>query len=225
MNPKRCDDLDECETQALSNCSQVCTNLKGSFNCSCYEGFHASGGFGVCRAVDSGSLQVLVANGPEILGLGVKRNIDLIRNEGRIEAVDYDIFTKYIYYADSYKKTIKRSLLPGYSGANIGYGQDLEIKSNGKPTAIAVDWVGNNLYWSEQSRTGNGAKSKGKIMVSTGDGRYRRSVISSTLELPTSVAVDPTRGLLFWTDAGTNPKVSKILQIRYPPTTLLLSFW
>jgi len=145
--------------------------------------------------VDAASLQLLVTNGPEILGIGVSKNQDLIRNEGRIEAVDYDIFTKFVYYADSYKKTIKRSLLPGYNGANIGYGQDLEIKSNGKPTAIAVDWVGNNLYWSEQSRIGNGAKSKGKIMVSTGDGRYRRSVIGSTLELPTVTTSTSQRSL------------------------------
>jgi hypothetical protein len=88
------------------------------------------------------------------MGIGLKKNTDLIRNEGRIEGVDYDVFNKIIYYADSYKKTIKRSLMPGFSGANIGYGQDLEIKSNGKPTALAFDWIGGNLYWAEQSRSG-----------------------------------------------------------------------
>jgi len=39
------------------------------------------------------------------------------------------------------------------------------------------------------------------------DGRYRRSIITSNLEKPTSIAVDPEHGLMFWTDAGNNPKI------------------
>ena len=43
--------------------------------------------------------------------------------------------------------------------------------------------------------------------MSKSDGRYRRSIITSNLEKPTSIAVDPEHGLMFWTDAGNNPKI------------------
>ena len=44
-------------------------------------------------------------------------------------------------------------------------------------------------------------------MMAKADGRYRRSVVNSNLEKPTSIAVDPEHGLMFWTDAGNNPKI------------------
>jgi len=44
-------------------------------------------------------------------------------------------------------------------------------------------------------------------MVSKSDGRYRRSLITTNLEQPTSVVVDPERGELVWADAGNQPKI------------------
>lgn len=206
-NPKQCEDVDECTTQ--HNCSQLCTNLKGTYNCSCLDGFHSNSEFGICRAIDPSSMIIMISNGPEIRGLGLKKNMDIIRNEARIEALDYDIFNKYLYYVDSAKKTIKRSLIPGYGGANIGHGQDLEVKSNGKFTSIAVDWIGGNIYWTEVEQK-NSNKPKGRVMVSTGDGRYRRSIIGAGLEQPTSIVVDSSNGLLILADAGSNPRVNNI---------------
>lgn len=40
---------------------------------------------------------------------------------------------------------------------------------------MAVDWVSQNLYWTETDRSG--PKPKGRVMVSKQDGRYRRSLI------------------------------------------------
>jgi len=52
-----------------------------------------------------------------------------------------------------------------------------------------------------------GANPRGRIMVSKSDGRYRRSLITVSLEQPTSVVVDPERGELVWADAGNQPKI------------------
>lgn len=70
---------------------------------------------------------------------------------------------------------------------------------------MAVDWVANNIYWTEVDA--NGQKIKGKVVVAKSDGRYRRSLISSGLESPSSIAVDPQLGKMFWTDSGTSPKI------------------
>lgn len=87
----------------------------------------------------------------------------------------------------------------------MGYAQNLDIKSRAKPTALAVDWAGMNLYWSETDRTGN--KPRGSVLVATLDGRYRHSVIATGLEVPTSIVVDPEHGYMFWTDIGSIPKI------------------
>lgn len=44
-------------------------------------------------------------------------------------------------------------------------------------------------------------------MVATLDGRYRRTLHDLDIEAPTSMALDPESGVLFWTDIGINPKV------------------
>jgi len=50
-NPKKCIDVDECLTFG-NNCSQICTNMNGTYSCSCRDGFDLSDQFsGVCRAV------------------------------------------------------------------------------------------------------------------------------------------------------------------------------
>lgn len=44
-------------------------------------------------------------------------------------------------------------------------------------------------------------------MVSKSDGRYRRSIVSGNLEVPTSVALDPQYGRMFYADAGATAKI------------------
>lgn len=72
------------------------------------------------------------------------------------------------------------------------------------PTSLAVDWVSNNLYWTEIE---NPTHTGGRLMVSKADGRYKRSLIVQNLELPTAVAVDPQLGRVYWADGGSHPKI------------------
>jgi len=67
--------------------------------------------------------------------------------------------------------------------------------------ALAYDWVGSNLYWTEVEGT------NGRIYASTADGRYAKALIDSKLDEPTSIAVDPELGFMYWTDAGNKPKI------------------
>lgn len=103
-------------------------------------------------------------------------------------------------------KTIKQSNMINTVNweAKIGYAQDSNIKDNSKPTVLAVDWIVDNLYWAETDRTGS--KPRGIVMVTKTDG-YRRVVVNAGLEVPTSIAVDPQLGRLFWADAGSVPKI------------------
>jgi len=61
----------------------------------------------------------------------------------------------------------------------VGYPQDLDMmKGPFKPVAVAIDWMGDNLYWAEVDLSKED-KPAGGIMVSKQDGRYKRSIISS----------------------------------------------
>lgn len=208
-NPKLCVDVDECK-EFTHNCSHLCTNLNGTYACSCRDGFELEVN-GVCRKKDA-VINLIVSNGPEIRGLNLTdggRRFDVIKGES-INSLDYEPRSGIVYWTDSYERTIKRSYIPGspeQKNVTVGYAQDLAIRSRGKPTALAVDWYGMNLYWTETDRTG--AKPRGNILVSTSDGRYRRSVINSGIEEPTSVALDPDHGLIFWTDSGSIPKIER----------------
>lgn len=57
---------------------------------------------------------------------------------------------------------------------------------------LAVDWIGENLYWIESNLD--------QIEVAKLDGRFRRTLVAGDMESPRAIAVDPRDGLLFWTD-------------------------
>ncbi|KAF7269177.1 hypothetical protein GWI33_017770 [Rhynchophorus ferrugineus] len=207
-NRKLCSDVDECVT-GTHHCSQICTNLNGTYGCSCKDGFMLSDQLsGVCRAMTENT-ELLFANGPEIRALDLKMRDEkgIISEEKRIEAIDYNPNTNMVFWADSYFKTIKRSYLPLALDGKVktGFPQDLEMKAISKPTAIAVDWVGDNIYWAETDRAGS--KPKGRVMVAKTDGRYRRALVNVGLESPTSLVLDPQLGRMFWSDAGSAPKI------------------
>ncbi|XP_075155675.1 low-density lipoprotein receptor-related protein megalin [Haematobia irritans] len=207
-NKKKCIDVDECATRQHT-CSHQCQNLNGTYSCSCREGFRlVDSSSGVCKA-DKDDVVVIFSNGPEIraLDLQKKEEFDVILSEKRIEALDYHAEQQIVFWADSYDKTIKRSyMVNALDGqARIGFAQDLNMKGGSKPTAVAVDWLANNLYWAEVDRTGS--KPRGRVMVATTDGRYRRSIVNAGLEVPTSIAVNPQLGRIYWSDAGSAPKI------------------
>ena len=65
--------------------------------------------------------------------------------------------------------------------------------------------MSSNLYWTEVDEMP--PHTNGRLLVATADGRYRRSIVSSGLDQPTSVAVDPQLGRIYWADGGKQPKI------------------
>lgn len=129
-------DVDECAT-GVHQCSQLCTNLNSTYECSCRKGFTLSDGMsGVCKADDS-EVVLLFANGPEIRSYNLleRRQTDVIQDEKRIEAIDYDPTTEIVFWADSYEKTIKRSYMVNAQKGDVkvGFAQDLNVKGTHMP--------------------------------------------------------------------------------------------
>ena len=57
---------------------------------------------------------------------------------------------------------------------------------------LAVDWMGENLYWVESNLN--------QIEVAKLNGSYRRTLITSNMENPRAISLDPRVGMVFWTD-------------------------
>lgn len=217
-NRKQCEDVDECAA-GTHQCSHLCTNLNGTYSCSCRDGFHlSSDASGICKAVPPTSssingampLQLLYANGPEIRAYRLADRdelLDIISEEKRIEALDYDPIQEMVFWADSYDRGIRRTYMVGAREGEVqaGFAQDLDIKGGAKPTSLSIDWLSSNLYYTLASPSGS--KPKGRLVVSKTDGRYRRSLVTVGLESPTAIALDPGHGRMFWADAGSAPKI------------------
>lgn len=79
---------------------------------------------------------MLFANGPEIRGYEVhnRRMLDVIENENRIEAVDFDPVAEMIFWVDSYNRSIKRSYMINAKDGKVkmGYAQDLNMKGKNR---------------------------------------------------------------------------------------------
>ncbi|XP_072178783.1 uncharacterized protein [Diadema setosum] len=66
---------------------------------------------------------------------------------------------------------------------------------------IATDWLTGNVYWTDAAYDW--------IMVCSADGAKMTSVIDEDLDLPTGIALHPSRGVMFWADAGSQPKMER----------------
>jgi low density lipoprotein-related protein 2 len=218
-NPKACMDVNECETD-YHYCSQRCENLpsaenptlKGTYRCSCREGFFLTDEYsGVCRARE-GEAQLFFASGDTIVGhtlSGRSRAEEIIKDQKRIEGLDFDPINNMIFWVDSRDRNIKRSFIPQeHPEAEIGHPQLIQsaAKATSMPSAVAYDWIGENLYWTEVDDSG--FMKEGKIFVSKSDGRYKKVLIYK-LEVPTSVVVDPELGFMYFSDAGSRPRIVK----------------
>ncbi|KAF7489353.1 hypothetical protein SSS_07649 [Sarcoptes scabiei] len=203
-NPKLCEDINECAFFG-HNCSQNCINLEGTYACSCKSGFDLVED----RCVAQGSPPLLFySEGPEIRFIDYQGQYQSSIVIGdRIQALDYDPIEKIIYWIDSFDSSIKRAVIPDIKDPNHGmaFTQDMKLQSPNKMIDIDVDWVARNLYWIELDI--KNPRPKGQIMTSLLDGRYKRSLIVNDLERPSSIALDPEQGTMFWTDAGFAPKI------------------
>ena len=135
-NHKHCEDINEC-AKGQHFCSQLCTNLNGSYACACRDGFKLSDNLsGVCKAEDD-KVMLVFGSGQEIRGLNLYKNeeVDVVVNEKRVNAIDFDPKMEYIYWIDGHDRTIRRSAMVDGKMVQIGFAQDLV--SNGELRVIS----------------------------------------------------------------------------------------
>ena len=58
---------------------------------------------------------------------------------------------------------------------------------------LAIDWIGQNLYWSDEGL-------QAIYVTSLERHTAKKTLISGNMSHPRSVALDPLKGLLFWSN-------------------------
>ncbi|XP_065835962.1 low-density lipoprotein receptor-like [Oscarella lobularis] len=192
-----CEDIDECAS--FGYCQQNCSNSLGSFICSCDSGYILRPDQRSCKS-ESGEAYLLYAHGHEI------RSMDLASlqyekvfhsSQGTISyiGVTFHYQSGMVYFCDFQSHSIHGVPL---SGGNV-----IELYTDvGAPEGLAVDWLNNRLYWTESDR--------GNVVMGSLDGnKSSRRVIVSMGDKIRGIAVDPRRGVMFWTDWGKWPLVAR----------------
>uniref|UniRef100_A0A8K9XSB1 EGF-like domain-containing protein n=1 Tax=Oncorhynchus mykiss TaxID=8022 RepID=A0A8K9XSB1_ONCMY len=195
---KTCVDVNECSSSLP--CSQRCINTYGSFKCLCVEGYEAlERNPNTCKALSVEEPFLVLADHHEIRKLSVDGSNYTILKQGlnNIIHIDFDYRKEFIYWIDSSRpsgRKINRMRLNG---------SDLKIvHRTAVPSALALDWIGKNLYWCDIERK--------SLEVSKANGLYPSVLVSTGIRNPTDLALDPQSGYAFWVDCCESPHISRV---------------
>jgi DNA-binding beta-propeller fold protein YncE len=110
--------------------------------------------------------------------------------------VDYHYNRSQLFYADVNIDAIRRVNMKDTTDSKIIVSTGLNT-----PNGIAVDWLANNLYWTDTAMK--------KIEVSRLDGTSRKVILTENLDDPRAIILYPKRGFIFWADWGQLPKIER----------------
>ncbi|XP_028831628.1 low-density lipoprotein receptor-related protein 8-like isoform X2 [Denticeps clupeoides] len=198
LDKRTCGDIDECENPDA--CSQICVNLKGDFKCECHAGYEMDPVSKTCKA-EGKSPYLMFTNRHEI------RRIDLVKRDytqvvptlKNAVAIDVNVASNRMFWCDRFHRKIYSSFI--HEASDPSRHVTLVSSALHSPEGLALDWVHNNLYWTDA-----GDRS---ISVATADGSKRKVLIDSDLSEPRAIAVDPGQGFMYWSDWGSRAKIEK----------------
>uniref|UniRef100_A0A8C1T6V9 Low density lipoprotein receptor-related protein 1Ab n=1 Tax=Cyprinus carpio TaxID=7962 RepID=A0A8C1T6V9_CYPCA len=184
-------------------CSDICLlgNSHKSRTCRCRSGFSLGSDGKSCKKPEHELFLVYGKGRP-----GVIRGMDMharvydehiipIENLNNPRALDFHAETEFIYFADATSYIIGRQKIDGTE-------RDIIVK-DGIHTVegIAVDWMGQNLYW-----TDDGPKKTISVAKLEKASQTRKTLIEGKMTHPRAIVVDPSHGMMYWSDWEEEPK-------------------
>ncbi|XP_052130857.1 prolow-density lipoprotein receptor-related protein 1 isoform X2 [Frankliniella occidentalis] len=189
------------------NCSHLCLPISMTERvCRCGSGYHVDPSDSTkCIGIEAFLLYSInweIKGIPLTLGDNSTQVLGPISRVSMAASVDFHADSEYIYWADSDHGSVTRIRRDG-TGRKvvIEHFESMELIPVDWLTGLAVDWIAGNLYWTDPKVH--------VIEMSRLDGSFRYVVVTGGLDKPTSVVVDPVQGLLFWSDAGKQPRIER----------------
>lgn len=185
-----------CGNKKINNCNHLCFGItKSEYSCKCAIGYRPSPHeHNKCLGEEE---FILYSVSHELRGLALyesEENEGVLAPISRISLatnIDYHYKNDLLFWADSDKGKITSIKRDGTQRRVIVNQTDQYENAAGGDWlgGIAVDWVADNIYWSDEKRN--------LIEVARLDGSCRY-VVASFVEKPKAIAVDPADGLLFY---------------------------
>ncbi|XP_076861463.1 low-density lipoprotein receptor-related protein 1-like isoform X3 [Brachyhypopomus gauderio] len=187
-------------------CSDICllANSHKSRTCRCRSGFSLGNDGKSCKKPEHELFLVYGKGRP-----GVIRGMDInpkvqdeymipIENLMNPRALDFHAQSNFIYFADATSYLIGRQKIDGTE-------RDTILKEGIHTVeGIAVDWMANNLYW-----TDDGPKKTISVARLEKAAQTKKTLIEGKMTHPRAIVVDPKNGWMYWTDWEEDPKESK----------------
>lgn len=179
-------------------CSHLCLRNTQSYTCACPTGIKMIKEK-TCGYQPSTYLLFTSQSALARISLDTKDMWDVtlpIKNIHHAIGIDFHWGEQLIFYSD-----VKRKKIASVNMRNLSEVTDIVTTNLSAPNGLAVDWIANNLYWTDTTNK--------VIEVSKINGMYRKILVSENIQEPRSLAVFPRKGYLFWSDWGEKPKIER----------------
>ncbi|XP_054256859.1 putative vitellogenin receptor [Macrosteles quadrilineatus] len=194
---KSCTDVDECALGIY--CSQFCHNTPGSFSCSCqYPDYQLRENRMTCKAKGHEMALVFATNNEIRYVTQTRSKLGVIHKSQtrnfQVSGLDVDSRRRCIYWSSATVGTITRSCNKN----------ETSMTSLVRPGKLAVDWATENVYFVERDhivKVCNFNVGKCSIVV--------KAAPEVTID---TLAVDPTKKLMFWTESMGLGEVKSVLK-------------
>ncbi|XP_054731212.1 putative vitellogenin receptor isoform X1 [Anastrepha obliqua] len=190
-----CRDVDEC-LEMYGLCSQGCMNTRGSYRCTCDEGYILKDDNRTCEA-HGGDPLLLYTTQIAVMGVHLRDKFvyAVATNLTKVIGVAFD--GQNIYWTNI------RNEAESIVKANVdGTNHEILLTSGlDAPEDLAVDWLTGNIYFSDNTMH--------HIAVCSNNGLYCTALVSMDVDQPRGIALWPQRGQMFWTDWGVKPMIAR----------------
>lgn len=179
-------------------CSHLCLRKPNGFSCQCPTGIKMKVKDGKeCESLPKSYLLIALRSGIGRISLDTPEMFDVVLPIDGIHGavvVDYHFNRSYLFYADVNVDAIKRVNMLNYTDTKTIVSSGLNT-----PNGIAVDWMADNLYWSDSALK--------IIEVARLDGSCRKTILKDELDDVRSMIL--YRNLLFFADWGHNARIER----------------
>ena len=163
----------------------MCENTKGSFKCTCADGYKLDTDFRSCKALGPEPI-IFFANRRDIHKFSTSGLIygDVMKGLKGSIGIDVHVRKRFLFWTDIVSEKIGRVTLHR-NGTVAGISKYIVTEGVRLPECIAVDWIHDTIYWTD---TGLDV-----IKMSNLDGQYVKTIISGITD-PRGLAIDPIDG-------------------------------
>ncbi|KAL0278971.1 UNVERIFIED_CONTAM: hypothetical protein PYX00_000631 [Menopon gallinae] len=190
---KTCEDIDEC--LEFGFCHQKCKNLNGSFECSCDNGYILQPDSRTCKA-SGGDALLLFSSYSQVRGIYLQSDVYFTVASGLNDVIGVSHNGHHVYWTSINHGEV--SIIRATES-----GSDMEVLVNsglGVPEDLAVDYVTNNIYFTDTR--------KKHIGVCSENGKVCAVLNNEDIDKPRGIALYPQKGRMYWSDWGNVPLIA-----------------